>query len=67
MDKLIAVGFLAVAVLVQPTISHAGRNSQFHATEAQKRKPTPLPPRSDLGCKRYFALIGALVSVPCNG
>jgi hypothetical protein len=65
MDKLIAVGFLAVAILVQPTISHAGRNSHFHATEAQKRKP--LPPRSDLGCKRYFALIGALVSVPCNG
>jgi len=65
MRKLIAAAFLVVAVLTEPALAHAGANSHSRAIRAQKEKPTPLS-GSDANCKKYFPLIGAVVSVPCS-
>ena len=67
MTKLIGVALVALAVLGQPALSHAGTNSRLHAAEAQKEKPPPPPRSSYVSCKKYFPLIGAIVSVPCSG
>jgi len=67
MTKLIGVALVALAVFAQPTPSHAGTNSRLHAAGAQKEKPTPPPRSSYVSCKKYFPLIGAIVSVPCSG
>jgi hypothetical protein len=61
MNKLIAVAFLIVAILIEPALGHAGTNTRLRGTKAQKQKPTP-----SSGCKKYFPLIGAVVSVPCS-
>jgi len=60
MNKLIAVAILFVAILIEPALGHAGTNTQLRGTKAQKEKPQPIT-----ACKKYFPLIGAVVSVPC--
>jgi len=65
MCKLTAAAFLLVAVLTEPALAHAGANSHSRGTRAQKEKPTPLSD-SYASCKKYFPLIGAVVSVPCS-
>lgn len=67
MKKLIGVGLVALAFLTQPAPSYAGTNSRLHAAGPQKEKSTPPPRSSYVSCKRYFPLIGAIVSVPCPG
>ena len=67
MNKSICVALVALAFLAPSAPSHAGTNTRLHAAGAQKEKPTPAPRSSYLSCKRYFPLIGAIVSVPCSG
>ena len=67
MNKSIGVALVALAVLTQPAPSYAGTNTRLHAAGAQKEKPTPPPRSSYVSCKKYFPLIGAIVSVPCSG
>ena len=67
MNKLIAVALVALAALTQPAPSYAGPNSRLHAAGTQKDKPTASPRSSYVSCKKYFPLIGAIVSVPCSG
>jgi hypothetical protein len=67
MNKLTGVALVALAALAQPEPSYAGTNTRLHAAGAQKEKPTPLPRSSYVSCKKYFPLIGAIVSVPCSG
>jgi len=64
MNKLIPAAFLILAVLALPALSHASANIHSRAG-AQKEKPTPLS-GSHASCKKYFPLIGALISVPCS-
>ena len=67
MTKSIGIALVALAVLAQPAPSHAGTNARLHPAGAQKDKPTPPPRSSYVSCKKYFPLIGAIVSVPCSG
>jgi len=67
MNKLTGVALVALVALTQPAPSYAGTNSRLHAAGAQKDKPTSSPRSSYVSCKRYFPLIGAIVSVPCSG
>jgi hypothetical protein len=65
MNKLIAIAFLVLAVLLEPALGHASANARPRASEAQKEKPTRLS-ASDSTCMKYFALIDEVVSVPCG-
>jgi hypothetical protein len=67
MNKLIPVALMTVTLLAQPAQTHAGTNTRSHGAGAQKEKPPPTPRSSYVSCKRYFPLIGAIVSVPCSG
>jgi hypothetical protein len=67
MNRLIGVALVALVALTQPAPSYAGTTTRQHAAGAQKEKPTPPPRSSYLSCKKYFPLIGAIVSVPCSG
>jgi hypothetical protein len=67
MNRLIGVALVALALLTQPTPGQAGTNARLHAAGAQKEKPTPQSRSSYVSCKKYFPLIGAIVSVPCSG
>jgi len=60
MNKLIAFAFLIVAILIEPALGHAATSTHLRGTKAQKEKPQPIA-----ACKKYFPLIGAVVSVPC--
>jgi hypothetical protein len=63
MRKLITVASLVLALLAEPALGHAA-NIHPRASGAQKEKPT-LVSGSDASCKKYFALIDEVVSVPC--
>jgi hypothetical protein len=63
MHKLITVASLVLALLVEPALGHAA-NIHPRASAAQKEKPTSVS-GSDASCKKYFALIDEVVSVPC--
>jgi len=67
MHKLIWVALVTLALLAQSAPSQAGTNTRLRAAGVQKEKPTPAPRSSYVSCKRYFPLIGAIVSVPCSG
>jgi hypothetical protein len=66
MNKLIAVSFLIFAILAEPALGRPVGNTRSHAAPAQKEKQTA-PAHLQLSCKKYFALIGAVISVPCSG
>ena len=63
MHKLITVASLFLALLVEPALAHAA-TIPARANGAQKEKPTSVS-GSDASCKKYFALIDEVVSVPC--
>jgi hypothetical protein len=67
MNKLIWVAVVALALLAQSAPINAATNTRLHAAGAQKEKPTPAPRSTYVSCRRYFPLIGAIVSVPCTG
>jgi hypothetical protein len=67
MNKLTGVALVALAALAQPEPSYAATNTRLHAAGAQKEKPPPPPRSSYVSCKKYFPLIGAIISVPCSG
>jgi hypothetical protein len=70
MNKLIAVSFLIFAILAEPALGRPVGYTRSHAAPAQnpaqKEKQTA-PAHLQLSCKKYFALIGAVISVPCSG
>jgi hypothetical protein len=66
MNKLIPIFFFVLAFFTYPALSHATATIHARTTGAQKEKPRPLS-GSHASCKKYFPLIGELISVPCSG
>ena len=72
MNKALVALVLVLAVSAQPALA-AKSGASRHAAEAPKEKVTEEPryQRATVGntgsseCKKYFALIGSLVTVPC--
>jgi hypothetical protein len=70
MNKALAALVLILAVSTQPAL--AGRaGASRHTADARKVKEEPRYTRATVAnsagaeCKKYFALIGSLVTVPC--
>ena len=67
MNKVIGTVVLALAVLIQPALANAGGSKRPQpAGERKEKAEERTASNSDRsGCKKYFALVGALVDVPC--
>ena len=67
MNKVIGTVVLAFAVLLQPALaSAAGSKRPQPAGERKENAEERTASNSDRsGCKKYVALVGALVDVPC--
>lgn len=69
MNKAIVALVLVLALSAQPAL--AGKAGARHTADASKAIEEPRSNRATVAnaghaeCKKYFALIGSLVSVPC--
>jgi hypothetical protein len=69
MNKIIVSVVLVFGILTQPALASTSGPKRPPAAAAQKAKAadktTTAMHSTPSQCKRYFALIGALVAVPC--
>jgi hypothetical protein len=67
MNKVIGTLVLAFAVLMQPALASAGgaKRSQPAGERKEKAAERTASNSDGSGCRRYFALVGAVLDVPC--
>jgi hypothetical protein len=65
MNKALVVLVVVLSVLAQPALAGRGGSNPGRAKAAEGQKSATVTNGPSGTCRKYFAVIGAVVSVPC--